>query len=59
MFTPVATNVKFPALEEDVLRFWKSSQIYEQTLLRRAVRRGLCSTKGRPRPTACPILVTA
>ncbi len=59
MFTPVPNNVKFPALEEEILAFWKSSQIYEKTLQQRAALPNLCSTKGRRPPTVCLIRDTA
>ena len=36
MFRPVQSNVNFPALEADVLRFWKETRIYEQSLAQRA-----------------------
>ncbi len=32
MFRPVATSVNFPALEEEILRFWAQRQIYEKSL---------------------------
>ncbi len=32
MFTPVPNNVKFPAMEEATLAFWKERRIYEKTL---------------------------
>ncbi len=32
MFRPVESNVFFPTLEEEVLRFWKERQIYEKSL---------------------------
>jgi isoleucyl-tRNA synthetase len=59
MFKPVATNVRFPELEEDVLRFWKSSQIYEQTLRQRAdaprfvFYEGPPTANGMPHPGHC------
>jgi len=36
MFRPVETNVFFPKLEEEVLRFWRERQIYEKSLENRA-----------------------
>ena len=36
MFRPVPSNVNFPALEADVLKFWKEKQIYERSLEHRA-----------------------
>ena len=59
MFKPVATNVRFPELEEDVLRFWKSSQIYEQSLRQRAdaprfvFYEGPPTANGMPHPGHC------
>ena len=35
MFAPVSGSVEFPRLEEEVLEFWKSAQIYEKSLLQR------------------------
>ena len=35
MFQSVPNNVSFPALEEEILGFWKSRRIYEQSLERR------------------------
>jgi len=36
MFRSVEGSVKFPALEAEVLKFWKSQGIYEKSLARRA-----------------------
>ncbi|MCU0961724.1 MAG: isoleucine--tRNA ligase [Pirellulaceae bacterium] len=36
MFKQVPTHVKFPELEEEILRFWQSRRIYEQSLAQRA-----------------------
>ncbi len=35
MFQPVQSNVNFPQLEEEILRFWRDSKIYEKSLERR------------------------
>ncbi len=35
MFRPVESNVSFPKIEEEVLRFWKEGQIYEKSLANR------------------------
>ena len=35
MFEPVANNASFPALEEQILEFWKQRGIYEKSLERR------------------------
>ena len=59
MFTPVPNNVRFPALEEDILAFWKSSQIYEKTLQQRAgapkfvFYEGPPTANGMPHPGHC------
>ena len=36
MFRSVQSNVNFPALEAEVLRFWKESGTYQKTLAQRA-----------------------
>jgi isoleucyl-tRNA synthetase len=35
MFQPVESNVNFPKLEEEILRFWREAGIYQKTLERR------------------------
>jgi len=32
MFKPVATNISFPKLEEEILAFWKEHKVFEKTL---------------------------
>ena len=32
MFEPVESNVNFPKLEEEILRFWRDQKIYEKSL---------------------------
>ncbi len=36
MFPPVPNDVSFPALEEEILRFWQGKQIYQRSLEQRA-----------------------
>ena len=36
MFPPVPNDVRFPALEEEILQFWQTKQIYQRSLEQRA-----------------------
>jgi len=58
--TPVTpTNVSFPRLEEDTLKFWKERGVYEQSLARRAdaprfvFYEGPPTANGMPHPGHC------
>jgi isoleucyl-tRNA synthetase len=59
MFQPVANNASFPALEEEVLAFWKQRQIYEKSLQRRRDKppfvfyEGPPTANGMPHPGHC------
>lgn len=59
MFKPVANNVKFPALEEEILTFWRTRAIYEKTLAQRATAptfvfyEGPPTANGMPHPGHC------
>ncbi|MCS7305513.1 MAG: isoleucine--tRNA ligase [Thermoguttaceae bacterium] len=59
MFRPVESNVFFPALEEEVLRFWKERQIYEKSLENRRTAplfvfyEGPPTANGLPHPGHC------
>ncbi len=59
MFRPVSSNVNFPALEADVLRFWKEAGIYEKSLTQRAgapkfvFYEGPPTANGMPHPGHC------
>jgi len=59
MFKPVANNVKFPALEEEILTFWRTRAIYEKTLAQRATAPTFVfyevppTANGRPHPGHC------
>ncbi|MEQ8788578.1 MAG: isoleucine--tRNA ligase [Pirellulaceae bacterium] len=59
MFQPVSSNVSFPQLEEDVLEFWKTRGVYEQSLARRAGAKkfvfyeGPPTANGKPHPGHC------
>ena len=35
MFRPVESNVNFPTLEQEILRFWDERKIYEKSLEQR------------------------
>ncbi|MCH7725503.1 MAG: isoleucine--tRNA ligase [Planctomycetes bacterium] len=59
MFQDVPGNVRFPELEEEVLRFWKEQRIYEKSLDRRAdapkfiFYEGPPTANGMPHPGHC------
>jgi isoleucyl-tRNA synthetase len=59
MFRPVQSNVSFPALEAEVLRFWKESGTYQKTLAQRAgapkfvFYEGPPTANGMPHPGHC------
>ena len=59
MFQPVPSSVNFPALEEQLLAFWKQRRIYEQSLQRRAAAprfvfyEGPPTANGMPHPGHC------
>jgi isoleucyl-tRNA synthetase len=54
MFRPVESNVSFPALEAEILRFWKEGQIYEKSLLQRAGRPRFVFYEGPPTANGLP-----
>src|SRR3954462_8699220 len=59
MFSPVAANVSFPKLEEDILRFWRERGIYEKSLANRrgapafVFYEGPPTANGMPHPGHC------
>ncbi len=59
MFQPVASSVDFPALETEILRFWKEHEIYEKSLKQRAggpkfvFYEGPPTANGMPHPGHC------
>jgi isoleucyl-tRNA synthetase len=59
MFQPVPNNAHFPQLEEQTLKFWKSSQIYEKSLEQRkdaprfVFYEGPPTANGMPHPGHC------
>ena len=59
MFEPVPTQVSFPKLEEEILRFWKENDIYEKSLDRRdgapsfVFYEGPPTANGMPHPGHC------
>ena len=59
MFRPVQSNVSFPALEAEILRFWQESGIYEKSLAQRAgapkfiFYEGPPTANGMPHPGHC------
>lgn len=59
MFRPVQSNVNFPALEAEILRFWREEKIYEKSLQQRAGRprfvfyEGPPTANGMPHPGHC------
>ncbi|MHB0959597.1 MAG: isoleucine--tRNA ligase [Pirellulaceae bacterium] len=54
MFTPVPNHVRFPELEETILAFWKSCQIYEKSLQRRAGAPAFVFYEGPPTANGMP-----
>src|SRR5438309_196003 len=54
MFRPVESNVSFPALEAEILRFWKEGQIYEKSLQQRAGRPRFVFYEGPPTANGLP-----
>ncbi len=59
MFTSTPNNVRFPALEEEILSFWKRHQIYEKSLAQRCdaakfvFYEGPPTANGMPHPGHC------
>jgi isoleucyl-tRNA synthetase len=61
MFQPVPSNVNFPKLEEEILRFWREANIYEKSLQRRRAENadrfvfyeGPPTANGMPHPGHC------
>jgi isoleucyl-tRNA synthetase len=61
MFQPVESNVNFPKLEEEILRFWRETNIYEKSLQRRKAEgakrfvfyEGPPTANGMPHPGHC------
>ena len=59
MFEPVESNVSFPKLEEEILRFWGDQKIYEKSLKRRenaerfVFYEGPPTANGMPHPGHC------
>ncbi len=54
MFRPVESNVSFPALEAEILRFWKEGQVYEKSLEQRAGRPRFVFYEGPPTANGLP-----
>jgi isoleucyl-tRNA synthetase len=59
MFQPVSANTNFPRQEEQILRYWKEREIYEQSLAGRAgapkfvFYEGPPTANGKPHPGHC------
>ncbi|HZZ29878.1 MAG TPA: isoleucine--tRNA ligase [Pirellulales bacterium] len=54
MFQPVESNVNFPKLEEEILRFWRAAKIYEKSLARRADQQRFVFYEGPPTANGMP-----
>jgi isoleucyl-tRNA synthetase len=54
MFRPVEASVKFPALEAEILQFWKSEKIYEKSLAQRAGAPAFIFYEGPPTANGLP-----
>jgi isoleucyl-tRNA synthetase len=54
MFRPVESNVSFPALEAEILRFWKEGQTYQKSLEQRAGRPRFVFYEGPPTANGLP-----
>jgi isoleucyl-tRNA synthetase len=54
MFRPVESNVNFPALEAEILRFWREGQIYDKSLQQRAGRPRFVFYEGPPTANGLP-----
>ncbi len=54
MFQPVATHASFPALEEQILAFWREGRIYEKTLERRRGNERFVFYEGPPTANGLP-----
>lgn len=54
MFQPVASAVNFPALEEEVLRFWQAAGIYQKSLDQRAGAPAFVFYEGPPTANGMP-----
>ncbi|MDA7977588.1 MAG: isoleucine--tRNA ligase [Pirellulales bacterium] len=54
MFNPVRSNVRFPELEEQVLKFWDSREIYEKSLQARANAEKFVFYEGPPTANGLP-----
>ncbi len=54
MFDPVESSVSLPKLEEKIIRFWKTGQIYEKTLAARARAPAFVFYEGPPTANGLP-----
>ena len=55
-FRPVEASVRFPALEAEIGRFWKSRKIYEKSLAQRADAPRFVFYEGPPTANGLPTL---
>ena len=58
-FTAVNNHPSFPAMEEDVLRFWDDADVYRRSLGRRAEAPAFVFYEAHRPPMACHIQATA
>ncbi len=54
MFKPVSNKVSFPAMEEEILRFWETENIFERSLSERADAKPFVFYDGPPFATGLP-----
>ena len=54
MFKPVSNKVSFPAMEEEILRFWEAEGIFERSLTERAEAKPFVFYDGPPFATGLP-----
>ncbi len=59
MFKELTDRLSYPALEQEILRFWKERRIFEQSISSREGRPGFNFFGDPPRPTGALVSITS